>query len=86
MTGGVVYLKLEEAMGLDEEALTRRLAKGADVRIVPVEAADEAELRDLLSKYIAQLETNEQKQEIDYVRRLMKDWQDAFVKAVPKGK
>ena len=84
MTGGVVYLKLEEAMGLDEEALTRRLAKGADVRIVPVEAADEAELRDLLSKYIAQLETNEQKQEIDYVRRLMKDWQEAFVKAVPK--
>jgi hypothetical protein len=28
MTGGVVYLKLEEAMGLDEEALPRRLAKG----------------------------------------------------------
>jgi glutamate synthase (NADPH/NADH) large chain len=83
MTGGVVYLKLEEALGLDEEALRRRLAKGAEVRIVPVDETDEANLRDLLSKYIAQLETNEQKLEIEFVRRLMKDWQSSFVKAVP---
>ena len=85
MTGGVVYLMLDETMGLDEEALQRRLAKGAEVRIVPVDASDEPNLRELLTKYITQLEANEQKQEIEFVRRLMRDWQGIFVKAVPKG-
>lgn len=83
MTGGVVYLKLDETMGLDEDALRRRLAKGAEVRLVPVDGSDEENLRELLSKYIAQLETNEQKQEIEFVRRLMRDWQSSFVKALP---
>jgi hypothetical protein len=31
MTGGVVYLKLDEVLGLDEAALRRRLAKGEEV-------------------------------------------------------
>ena len=86
MTGGVVYLKLEEAMGLDEQALHRRLAKGAEVEILPVDAADEANLRDLLTKYISQLETNEQKEEVEMARRLMREWQASFVKAVPRRK
>ncbi len=86
MTGGVVYLKLDEAMGLDEEALQRRLAKGAEVRIVPVDESDEINLRDLLTSYITQLESNEQKEEVETMRRLLRDWQASFVKAVPGKK
>src|SRR5262249_57736053 len=42
MTGGVVYLKLDEEMGLNIDALKRRLAKGAEVEIAQINvSADE---------------------------------------------
>ncbi len=87
MTGGVVYLKLDEAMGLDVAALRRRLAKGAEVEIVPVNAAeDEKNIREMLTKYIDVLSQHEQKEEADAMRRLLRDWRSSFVKAVPKRK
>ncbi len=86
MTGGVVYLKLDELMGLDAAALKRRLAKGAEVEIAPVTAADETDLRELLGKYIALLDAHEQKEEAQAMQRLRHDWQSSFVKAVPKQK
>ncbi|MBI3428274.1 MAG: alpha-hydroxy-acid oxidizing protein [Acidobacteria bacterium] len=84
MTGGVVYLKLDEVMGLDEAALRRRLAKGAEVSLEAVGREDEQNLKELLGKYINALD--EQKQEAEAVRRLLSDWQGTFVKAVPKKK
>jgi glutamate synthase (NADPH) large chain len=86
MTGGVVYLKLDEVMGLDEAALRRRLAKGAEVSIEAVGREDEQNLKELLGKYINALDAHEQKQEAEAVRRLLNDWQTSFVKAVPKKK
>jgi glutamate synthase (NADPH/NADH) large chain len=87
MTGGVVYLKLDETMGLDEAALKRRLAKGAEVEIIAVEGSeDEKNLREMLSKYISVLDAHEQKEEADTIRRLLHHWQSAFAKAVPKKK
>jgi glutamate synthase (NADPH/NADH) large chain len=85
MTGGVVYLKLDEVLGLDEEALRRRrLAKGAEVSIEPVGREDEQNLKELLGKYINALDAHEQKQEAEAVRRWLGDWQGAFVEATPK--
>src|SRR5205085_7715655 len=56
MTGGLVYLRLDENLGLDVEALRRRLAKGAEAVIEPVtDAEDEQNLRELLSRYISVL-------------------------------
>ena len=86
MTGGVVYLKLDEVMGLDEAALRRRLAKGAEVSIEAVGKEDEQNLKEMLGKYINALDAHEQKQEAEGVRRWLGDWQGAFVKAVPKKK
>lgn len=86
MTGGVVYLKLDEMMGLDETALRRRLAKGAEVEILPVTDEDEINLRELLTKFISLLDQHEQKEEADAIRRLLGEWQSSFVKAVPKSK
>lgn len=85
MTGGVVYLRLDEMMGLDETALKRRLAKGAEVEIVPTtDSEDEKNLREMLSKYISVLDAHEQKEEADTIRRLLHNWEATFVKAVPK--
>jgi glutamate synthase (NADPH/NADH) large chain len=87
MTGGVVYLKLDEEMGLDLDALQRRLAKGAEVEILPVSVSeDEKNVRELLTKYIDVLSQHEQTEEADAVRRLLRDWQTLFVKAAPKRK
>jgi glutamate synthase (NADPH/NADH) large chain len=87
MTGGVVYLKLDEVMGLDEAALNRRLAKGAEVTLehVTVEE-DEKNINDMLTSYIEALTANEQKEEADWVRGLLRDWQSSFMKAVPRKK
>ena len=79
MTGGVVYLKLDEVMGLDEAALRRRLAKGAEVSIEAVGREDEQNLKELLGKYINALEAHEQKQEAEGVRRMLGDWQGAWL-------
>jgi glutamate synthase (NADPH) large chain len=87
MTGGVVYLKLDEEMGLDIDALKRRLAKGAEVDIVQINPGeDEKNVRELLTKYIDVLSQHEQKEEADAMRRLLRDWRSSFVKAVPKRK
>jgi glutamate synthase (NADPH/NADH) large chain len=87
MTGGVVYLKLDEEMGLNIDALKRRLAKGAEVEIVQVSAGeDEKNVGEMLTKYIDVLGQHEQKEEADAMRRLLRDWRSSFVKAVPKRK
>jgi glutamate synthase (NADPH/NADH) large chain len=85
MTGGTVFLRLDKAMGLDAAALRRRLAKGAEVVIEPVGGEeDERDLRELLGRYISVLGAHEQKEQAEDVRTLLRDWEQSFVKAVPK--
>ena len=87
MTGGVVYLRIDEMMGLNEQALRQRLASGADVLVSQLEGGeDEKNVKDLLTKYISVLTTREQKDEVEEVRLLMQNWQTSFVKAFPKTK
>ncbi|MDT5269161.1 MAG: glutamate synthase large chain [Acidobacteriota bacterium] len=84
MTGGVIYLLLEREFGLDEEALRRRLAAGARVSIEQVEDGDESNLRELLGHYREALAEGQQPAEAEEVARLAEDWQNRFVKVVPK--
>jgi len=83
MTGGVVYLLLEEELGLDADALRRRLAAGARVRIVHVDDSDETNLRELLGHYHAALAESQQHAEAEEVVLLINDWRQRFVKVVP---
>jgi glutamate synthase (NADPH) large chain len=87
MTGGVVYIKLDELMGLDEIALGRRLAKGAEVTIEPVGGEDdEKNIREMLTTYISVLTAHEQKEEADVIRGLLREWDSSFVKVLPRKK
>ena len=86
MTGGIVYLKLDETMGLDETALRRRLAKGAEVTIEPVSEEDEKNINELLASYIDLLTAHEQKEEADWVRGLLRDWRNTFMRVIPRKK
>ncbi|NOZ28888.1 MAG: glutamate synthase [Chloroflexi bacterium] len=85
MTGGVLYLRLNEAMGLDREAIRRRLAAGARVELCDVTDEDEANLRELLGRYIDELVRNHRLEAAERVRTLLEDWRRSFVKIVPKA-
>ncbi|HJQ32436.1 MAG TPA: glutamate synthase-related protein [Pyrinomonadaceae bacterium] len=83
MTGGVVYLLLEEELGLTADALRRRLASGARVRLSEVEDEDEVNLTELLGHYRAALAEGAQHSEAEEVARVAFDWRRRFVKVVP---
>ncbi|ADV67604.1 glutamate synthase-related protein [Deinococcus maricopensis] len=60
MSGGVVYLRHEPEHGLDDAALNRRLARGSNVVILPLNATGVADLRELLGDYHQTLVKSEQ--------------------------
>jgi glutamate synthase (NADPH) large chain len=83
MTGGVVYLLIDEELGLTENALRRRLATGAQVRLEAVTEADGGSLCELLGHYHAALAEGLQHAEAEDVAALACDWRSRFVKVVP---
>ena len=85
MTGGVVYLRHWPEMGLDEDALRRRLAKGALVELQPIEARDEGNLRELLGLYIEELRVTNQGDAADAVEGLLVDAAANFRRVLPRG-
>jgi glutamate synthase (NADPH) large chain len=84
MTGGVLYLRLWPAMGLDVAAIRRRIAHGAHVTLGPVTAEDGINLHELLHAYAGELARNHQHAEAERVRALYNDWESRFVKITPR--
>jgi glutamate synthase (NADPH/NADH) large chain len=83
MTGGIVYLRLQPDMHFDEAAIKRRLAKGANVKILPVSASDEANLNDLLCAYYDALLDANQREAAAEILEILNRWQQEFVKIIP---
>jgi glutamate synthase (NADPH/NADH) large chain len=83
MTGGVLYIHLNPAMGLTLAAIRRRIAQGATVTVQPVAAEDGANLRELLHAYAAELARNHQHKEAERIRALLDNWEQQFVKIAP---
>lgn len=85
MTGGVVYQHLSPEMGYTVEALKRRIAKGANVTIKPIEDEDLPQIRDLLMHYVDALERTDQHMDAARIRALSQDvvLKRRFVKIVP---
>lgn len=84
MTGGTVYCRLDPEMGMDREALRRRLAKGAHVSIRDLEEEDIAALEELLGLYHRELLSSHQDEEADWVEGVMARCRTAFVSIVPE--
>jgi glutamate synthase (NADPH/NADH) large chain len=86
MTGGVVYIRLQPALGMDLAALSRRKAKGALVQILDVlTPADEADLGALLGGYADALEEGNQGDEAEEVRALAAAPAGKFAKVVARN-
>ncbi|MBX6353690.1 MAG: alpha-hydroxy-acid oxidizing protein [Thermoflavifilum sp.] len=63
MTGGSVYLRVNPDMGLTDEALRRRIAKGAKVTLSILDAKGEADVVELLTVYQKELRRSGQHEE-----------------------
>ncbi|MEZ4484449.1 MAG: hypothetical protein R2864_07575 [Syntrophotaleaceae bacterium] len=82
MTGGTVYCHLDEAMGLTEQALQRRLAIGAQVVIRPLDEGDCTTLTRLLREYERALLYSQQAEEAHWVEQVRNRCPECFVKIV----
>jgi glutamate synthase (NADPH/NADH) large chain len=85
MTGGTVYCHLDPEMGLDRDALRRRLARGARVEIRDLAEEDVAAIGDLLLVYHRELLHSYQTDEADWVELALSHCRRRFVKIVPEG-
>jgi glutamate synthase (NADPH/NADH) large chain len=83
MTGGVVYLRYQPSVGLDDAALARRLAKGANVKIYKLNDHGVQDLRELLGQYHETLVSSEQPEAARRVAELLVDPAAHFRMVVP---
>jgi glutamate synthase (NADPH/NADH) large chain len=85
MTGGVVYLRHEPELGLDEAALRSRFARAARVALRPLDAGGEHDLAELLGAYERELAMSGQPDAAQHVARLARDARWCFRAIVPEG-
>jgi glutamate synthase (NADPH) large chain len=83
MTGGVVYLRHQPEMGLTKAALERRIAKGAQVLLEPLNERGKADVQELLSKYIELLKEHGQHEEAQSLQPLLEHPEDHFFQVIP---
>jgi glutamate synthase (NADPH/NADH) large chain len=86
MTGGVVYQQLTPDLGLDLEALGRRLALGAEVEICQIDESDIASIQELLGHYVEALQETHQDDVAAHIEQLRDEYivTQRFVKVVPR--
>ena len=83
MSGGVIYFRVNQKIGLTVEALERRLATGSKVQIMPVIEEDEKNIQELLTSYLEILRQRHQRDEVLFVEDLQKNISEVFVKGKP---
>jgi glutamate synthase (NADPH/NADH) large chain len=84
MTGGRVYMRKWEEMGLNKEALERRLGKGAKAVIEDLDAEGTLDVQELLEHYANSLRESGQEEEADRMVALAADAAANFYQCVPE--
>jgi glutamate synthase (NADPH/NADH) large chain len=79
MTGGVIYQCLYPEFGFDRDAIKRRLAESARMRIRKISKKGLADIHRLLGNYILQLEGSLQRDEAVAVTNLLREADKRFV-------
>ena len=85
MSGGIVFVRVDEARGIDAEGIRSRLAKGAKVHVGEPREAELPALRDLLAGYRRALIGSGQDDQGRTVRALADDATVAFLAIRPGG-
>jgi glutamate synthase (NADPH/NADH) large chain len=83
MSGGVIYQRVQPSMGLDVDAIRRRIAKGSPVELSKLDERGINDVRDLLGRYIATLGANNQPEAAEHLHALFDEPQRHFIKIAP---
>ncbi|HJV45580.1 MAG TPA: glutamate synthase-related protein [Bacillota bacterium] len=83
MTGGVIYVRVQPELGLDEAALNRRIAKGAKVFLQPLNQQGKKDIDELLSAYIEELKNTDQQETAEKIATLRDQADKHFVMIAP---
>ncbi|MDW7771657.1 MAG: glutamate synthase-related protein [Desulfobulbaceae bacterium] len=83
MTGGVIYQCLYPEFDFDRQSIKRRLAKSSETVIRQVSKEGLADIRRMLARYIAELESSFQKEEAEAVTSLLQEAKQRFVMIIP---
>lgn len=83
MTGGVVYLKLHPELGLNQEAIERRIAKAAKVSIESLSQQGKSDVQELLTSYIEELLASGQQEKATEILELKNTCEQHFIQIVP---
>lgn len=83
MTGGVVYLRYQPEMGMDEAAIRRRIAKGAKVSLLHLDQQGKRDLNELLGTYVKELRKSGQNEEAQIVESWLEHPERNFMMIKP---
>lgn len=83
MTGGRVYLRHWPEMGLNQEAMERRLAKGAKVVVQKLDERGIADVRELMTAYLNELRSAERYEKAERLMKLLADPAHHFRMVLP---
>ena len=84
MTGGRVYVRVNEEWKLDREAIERRLGEGALVSLSELDAEGELDVQDLLGHYAEELRAGGQDSEADRIAALAAEARHSFLAVIPQ--
>ena len=83
MTGGVVYLRYQPELGLTKEALERRIAKAAKVKLEPLNEQGIEDLHELLGEYYKELKASGQFDVAARIQKLSEAFEEHFLQVIP---
>jgi glutamate synthase (NADPH/NADH) large chain len=84
MTGGRVYVRINDKLKLDRGAIQRRLGEGAMVKLEGLDAEGQLDLEDLLGHYADELRATDQASEADRIQSMVADAKANFLMIIPE--
>jgi glutamate synthase (NADPH) large chain len=84
MTGGRIYVRIDDQLNLTREAIQSRLGQGAKVSLQELDAEGQLDLEDLLGHYAEELRATDQADEAKRVTGLLSDAGSNFLMIIPE--
>ncbi|HEY3192125.1 MAG TPA: glutamate synthase-related protein [Solirubrobacterales bacterium] len=84
MTGGRVYVRIDDELNFDRDAIQRRLGEGAKVTLEELDAEGQLDIEDLLGHYASELRATDQGEEADRVLGLAGSAKQNFLMIIPE--
>jgi glutamate synthase (NADPH) large chain len=84
MTGGRVYVRMDDQLNLNRETIQGRLGEGAKVMLEDLDAEGQLDIEDLLGHYASELRTTDQTDEADRVVGLASNAKQNFLMIIPE--